>query len=61
MSSSADGTFRLWDLNGKTTFEELRCDQCIRVKNTKNLRSAVTAARFNKKGKSTMPRNFKLG
>lgn len=51
MSCSSDGTIRLWNLDGKTTFNELRCDQCIRVKNIKGLRTSVTAARFDKKGK----------
>jgi len=52
MSYSSDGTVRLWDLNGKTTFKELRTETVIWVKNKKKLRTRITAGRFNKKGKS---------
>lgn len=52
MSCGSDGTIRFWNLSGKTTFDELHSDQVIRVKNTRGLRTSVSAARFTKKGKS---------
>ena len=51
LSWGTDGTVRLWDLNGKTTFNELRTERVLWVKNKRNLRTSVTAARFQRKGK----------
>lgn len=56
LTSSMDGSARLWNLNGKTQFHMLVCDKVYRAKNAKGQRVAVTAVAFHPGG-----REFVLG
>ncbi len=56
LTSSLDGSARLWDLNGKTQFQMLVCDKVYQAKNERGQRTAVTAVTFHPGG-----REFALG
>jgi WD40 repeat protein len=56
LTSSNDGSARLWNLNGKTQFHFLVCDKVYRAKNVKGQRVGVTAVAFHPGG-----REFVLG
>jgi hypothetical protein len=56
LTSSNDGSARLWNLNGKTQFHFLVCDKVYRAKNVKGQRVGVTAVAFHPGG-----REFALG
>ena len=43
MTTSLDGTARVWDLNGPTTFDTLICRDTLRLKNARGLKAACTA------------------
>lgn len=50
MTASLDGTCRIWDLNGKKSFNELESLQAIRAKNKRGLKVGITSACFNLNG-----------
>lgn len=56
LTSSLDGSARLWNLNGKTQFQKLVCDKVYRAKNARGQRTAVTAVAYHPGG-----REFALG
>ena len=56
LTSSMDGSARIWNLNGKTQFHMLVCDKVYRAKNVKGQRVGVTAVAFHPGG-----REFVLG
>lgn len=56
LTSSLDGSARLWNLNGKTQFQKLVCDKVYRAKNVRGQRTAVTAVAYHPGG-----REFALG
>lgn len=56
LTSSMDGSARIWNLNGKTQFHMLVCDKVYRAKNAKGQRVGVTAVAFHPSG-----REFALG
>lgn len=56
LTSSMDGSARLWNLNGRTQFHMLVCDKVYRAKNAKGQRVGVTAVAFHPGG-----REFVLG
>ena len=51
LTSSLDGSARLWDLNGKTQFKKLVCHRVYRAKNSRGQRTAVTTAVFHPGGR----------
>lgn len=51
LTSSMDGSARLWNLNGKTQFHMLVCDKVYRAKNVKGQRVGVTAVAFHPGGR----------
>ena len=51
LTSSLDGSARIWNLNGKTQFHNLVCDKVYRAKNQKGQRVAVTAVAFHPGGR----------
>ena len=51
MTCSLDGSVRIWKLNGKTLFGRLICHEVLRVRNERGVRTACTAASFDKSGK----------
>ena len=55
VTSSLDGTVRLWDLSGgKLAFNELICGDILKFKNSKGQRAGVTAASVSPDGKSVI-------
>ncbi len=50
MTASLDGTCRIWDLNGKKSFNELESLQAIRAKSKRGLKVGITSACFNLTG-----------
>ena len=50
LSASLDGTCRIWDLNGKRSFDELQSLQVIRAKNKKGIKVGITSASYNTTG-----------
>lgn len=56
LTSSMDGSARLWNLNGKTVFHKLMCDKVYRAKNARGQRTAVTSVAFHPGG-----REFAIG
>ena len=50
ITSSLDGTCRIWDLNGETSFNELKSIQVIRAKSKKGLREGICSAMYNPTG-----------
>jgi WD repeat-containing protein 70 len=56
LTSSTDGSARLWNLNGKTQFHKLVCDKVYRAKNERGQRTGVTSVVFHPGG-----REFALG
>lgn len=44
ITASADGSIRLWDLNGSKVFDELCCGDVMKLKSMRGTRVAVTAA-----------------
>jgi WD repeat-containing protein 70 len=55
VTSSLDGTVRLWDMaGGKLAFNELICGDIIKFKNSKGQRAGVTAASVTQDGKSVI-------
>ena len=56
LSSSRDGSARVWNLNGKTQFDKLVCDKVFSAKNSKGQRTNVTAVTYHPGG-----REFVLG
>lgn len=52
MTASIDGSARMWNLSsGKTAFKKLKCDSVYRAKNSKGVRTAVTACAFHPSGR----------
>lgn len=51
LTSSIDGSARLWNLNGKTQFKKLCCDKVYRAKNERGQRVAATAVTFHPGGR----------
>jgi WD repeat-containing protein 70 len=51
MTASRDGSVRFWPVEGKTMFEELLTGDILKVKNSRALRAAVTAAALSPDGK----------
>lgn len=51
LTSSMDGSARLWNLNGKTQFHMLVCDKVYQPKNFKGQRVGVTAVAFHPGGR----------
>lgn len=51
LTSSNDGSARIWNLNGKTQFHFLVCDKVYRAKNAKGQRVGVTAVAFHPGGR----------
>ena len=52
MTASIDGSARMWNLSsGKTAFKKLKCDLVYRAKNSKGIRTAVTACAFHPSGR----------
>lgn len=51
LTSSIDGSARLWNLNGKTQFKKLVCDKVYRAKNERGQRIGVTSAVFHPAGR----------
>lgn len=51
LTSSLDGSARLWNLNGKTSFSMLVCDKVFLVKNERGQRTAVTVVCFHPGGR----------
>ena len=56
LTSSMDGSARLWNLNGKTQFQKLVCDKVYRAKNARGQRTAITAVAYHPGG-----REFSMG
>jgi hypothetical protein len=52
LTSSLDGSVRLWNLHGKTQFHKLVCDVVYRIKNRQGQRAAVTAVAFHPAGRT---------
>lgn len=50
ISASLDGTCRIWDLNGKRSFDELQSLQVIRAKNKKGLKVGITSGSYDTTG-----------
>lgn len=50
LSASLDGTCRIWDLDGKRSFNELQSHQVIRAKNKKGLKVGITSASYSTSG-----------
>ncbi|CAM9789477.1 unnamed protein product [Chrysoparadoxa australica] len=50
MTCGVDGTVRMWNLNGPTTFEQLHCASVVKVKNARGMKVQVTCASFNADG-----------
>ena len=50
MSASLDGTCRIWDLNGHTSFDELESLEVLRAKSKRGLRIGITSACYNIQG-----------
>jgi WD40 repeat protein len=47
LTSSLDGSLRIWDLNGKTGLrDELQCDTVVRVRNARGLKAEATACAY---------------
>ena len=52
MTASIDGSARMWNLSsGKTAFKKLKCDLVYRTKNSKGIRTAVTACAYHPSGR----------
>uniref|UniRef100_A0A7S4HVB9 FHA domain-containing protein n=1 Tax=Odontella aurita TaxID=265563 RepID=A0A7S4HVB9_9STRA len=51
LTSSLDGSARLWDLNGKMQFSKLLCDRVVRAKNARGQRTGVTCTVFHPGGR----------
>jgi WD40 repeat protein len=52
MTASIDGSARMWNLSsGKTAFKKLKCDSVYRAKNSKGIRTAVTACAYHPSGR----------
>lgn len=50
LSSALDGTCRIWDMDGKRSFNELQSHQVIRAKNKKGLKVGITSASYSTSG-----------
>lgn len=51
LTSSLDGSARIWNLNGKTQFKMLVCDKVYRGKNARGQKVAVTSVAFHPGGR----------
>jgi WD repeat-containing protein 70 len=51
LTSSLDGSVRVWNLNGKTQFQKLVCDKVYRIKNARGQRTTVTAVTYHPSGR----------
>ncbi|GAX28362.1 hypothetical protein FisN_4Hh024 [Fistulifera solaris] len=51
LTASADGSVRLWKLNGRTQFKKLVCDKVYSVKSLRGQRTSVTALCFHPSGR----------
>ena len=51
LTSSNDGSARIWNLNGRTQFNFLICDKVYRAKNAKGQKVGVTAVSFHPGGR----------
>ena len=47
MTASLDGTCRIWDMNGHTSFEELESAEVMRAKSKRGLRIGITSGCYN--------------
>lgn len=54
LSTSLDGTCRIWDLFGRRSFDELQSLQVIRAKNKKGLKIGITSGSYNTTGNQIM-------
>lgn len=50
MTASLDGTCRIWDMNGQTSFDELESRDVMRAKSKRGLRIGITSACYNIQG-----------
>lgn len=50
LTSSLDGTMRIWQLDGKTAFDKLKCDRIWKGKSKRGIRIGFSACSYDTKG-----------